>query len=170
MSKIKLLILDVDGTLTDGKIHCSAKGELFKSFDIKDGFVLRHMMPKAGIVPVVITGRHSDIVDVRMSELDIAEIYQGVFDKTSKLKEIVNSHAIELSECAYIGDDLNDYAAMAMCGFKACPANAISEVKAICDYISPFNGGSGAVRDICEHILRNEEKYVGLLKIYGIEV
>ncbi len=166
---IKLLLLDVDGTLTDGKINISANGEMFKSFDIKDGFALYGLMPKAGITPVIITGRESKITEFRCRELGIFEFYQGVSDKLTKIIEITSQHNCDLGECAYIGDDINDYAAMSLCGFRACPINAIDEIKSMADYVSSLPAGFGAVRDICDYILRMQGKYADVYKSYGLE-
>jgi len=84
------------------------------------------------------------------------------------MKALFSERKIEPVQCAYIGDDLNDYAAMKLCGFKACPADAVVEIRKLCDYVSPYSGGHGAVRDICEHILRREGIYGKLLEYYGI--
>ena len=154
MTPIKFLILDVDGTLTDSKIHIGEKGELFKSFDVKDGFAISQMLPLANITPIILTGRTSVIVENRMHELKVKWINQGVSDKARILKEIAAEKKLLLSECAYVGDDLNDFKAMELCGMKACPSDAVDDIKSICDYISPFKSGQGAVRDICEYILK----------------
>jgi len=84
------------------------------------------------------------------------------------LKTLFSERNIEPGQCAYIGDDLNDYAAMKLCGFKACPADAVVEIRELCDYVSPYSGGYGAVRDICEYILKQEGKYNELLAFYGV--
>lgn len=146
--------MDVDGTLTDGKINISASGELFKSFDAKDGYAIHEMLPLFGITPVIITGRVSDIVKYRAAELGIAGVYQGVTDKVSKLKEITG----DLSLVAYIGDDLNDIDCMrevkASGGLVGCPNDAAKEVIALSDFVSDKNGGNGAVREFAEWITK----------------
>lgn len=163
---IKLLILDVDGTLTDGKIHIGEHGEFFKSFHVKDGFAINQILPSVHIIPVILTGRQSAIVENRMRELNVKNIYQGVSDKAAMLKVILAELHIELQECAYIGDDLNDLKAMKLCGFKACPLDAVHEIKSICDYISPFRAGQGAVRDISEVILKKNGQWEIFLNQY----
>ena len=155
---IKLLILDVDGTLTDGKIYMSDTGEAFKAFSIKDGYIIKHILPKYGITPVVITGRYSKIVENRCKEIDILHCYQNCTNKIEKLKEVADSFGLSsdgkkrYKEIAYIGDDLNDLEAMSLCSFVGCPCNACKEVKAASDYVSPYEGGHGAVRDILEYM------------------
>lgn len=117
---IKMLVMDVDGTLTDGRLYIGAKGELMKSFDVKDGYAIAQLK-KNGIEPVIITGRKSDIVLMRAKELKITELYQGIEDKLSKLQEILLKRKILPEEVAYIGDDLNDIQCMKYCGLSGCP-------------------------------------------------
>lgn len=152
--KIKLLVMDVDGTLTDGQIYVAADGEFIKSFDVKDGYAIAHMLPRADIVPVIITGRSSKIVSQRASELGIRELHQGVSDKLEKLTEIANKYSASKDEIAYIGDDLNDLPCIKCCGFSACPADAVPEVKTAVNYVCVHNGGRGAVREFVEHIIK----------------
>lgn len=160
MSAIKLLMMDVDGTLTDGKIYMSAQGELFKVFDIKDGCGIHDLLPKAGIVPVVITARKSAIVENRCRELGIEHCYQGSRDKAAKLKEIAEQFGLSpdengiYQEVAYAGDDIIDIPCMRLCGTVGCPADAAEEVKKIASFVSTKRGGDGAVREFIEWILR----------------
>ena len=121
---IKLLIMDVDGTLTNGMIYMSPSGEAMKAFNIKDGYAIAHILPKMGVIPVIITGRKSLIVENRAKELGIAELHQGVADKLAKLKAVAEKYHVTPDEIAYIGDDLNDLDCMKYCGFSACPADA----------------------------------------------
>lgn len=106
--KIKLLVMDVDGTLTDGRIYVGAQGEVMKAFDVRDGYAIAHVLPVHGIVPVIITGRSSEIVVQRAKELKITELYQGVSDKLAKLQKAAAKYGATPEEIAYIGDDLND--------------------------------------------------------------
>lgn len=142
--------MDVDGTLTDGTIYMAPSGELCKAFNIKDGYGIHDILIPFGIIPVIITGRSSNIVLKRCKELGIKEIYQGVSNKIEKLREVTSN----LSCVAYIGDDLNDLPCMSEVkkegGLVGCPHDAIDKVKAICDFISIYNGGNGAVRDFIE--------------------
>lgn len=155
--RIKYFVMDVDGTLTDGKIYMGAEGEVFKAFDIKDGCGIHNILLPSGIVPVIITGRSSRILENRCRELGISEVYQGVEKKTEKLKEILLKNGCEYHQAAYIGDDINDLSCMEMIksagGMVGCPADAAKEVKEIADFISSRCGGCGAVREFIEWVL-----------------
>lgn len=150
---IKYLIMDVDGTLTDGKIYMSDAGEIMKTFNIKDGCGIHDILIPAGIIPVIITGRSSQIVLNRCKELGITEVHQGIKNKIQKLLQITNN----LSTVAYIGDDINDLSCIesikAAGGLVGCPADAVEKVKNIADFISGKNGGNGAVRDFIEWVV-----------------
>lgn len=152
---IKYLVMDVDGTLTDGKIYISSAGELCKAFNIKDGCGIHDILIPVGIIPVIITGRVSEIVLNRCRELEILNVFQGVNNKIEKLYEITT----DLSTVAYIGDDINDLSCMAPVksagGLIGCPADAVKKVKEIADYIAPHNGGDGAVRDFIEWLVHH---------------
>lgn len=150
---IKYLIMDVDGTLTDGKIYMSPSGEAMKAFNIKDGYGIHDMLIPYGITPVIITGRCSDILLNRCKELGITEIHQGIKDKVQVLHQITD----DLSSVAYIGDDLNDLPCMEVVkqsgGLVGCPYDAVDKIKAIADNASQHNGGDGAVRDFIEWLI-----------------
>ena len=156
MENIKLFVMDVDGTLTDGKIHIGPNGEVMKSFNVKDGYGIAQILPKHGVIPVIITGRESEIVKYRAKELGITRLYQGVSDKISILKEIANELQIESQQIAYIGDDLNDLECIHFSGITACPNDSISKVLSEVDYISSENGGCGAVRDFIDYLFDDE--------------
>jgi 3-deoxy-D-manno-octulosonate 8-phosphate phosphatase (KDO 8-P phosphatase) len=155
--------MDVDGTLTDGKIYMGENGELFKAFNIKDGCGIKEILPLYGIIPVIITARESCMLENRCHELDITELYQGVRDKFNKLGKILERYSINdgkrysLTDCAYIGDDILDIQCMQPIreagGIVGCPKDAAKSVKEISDYISECNGGEGAVRDFIEFII-----------------
>lgn len=147
---IKLLVMDVDGTLTDGRIYIGAQGEVMKAFDVRDGYAIVHILPQLGITPVIITGRSSAIVEQRAKELKITELYQGVADKLAKLKEVAVKFGASADEIAYIGDDLNDLNCIRYCGMTACPADAISDVRNAVEYACKYTGGRGAVREFIE--------------------
>ena len=154
--KIKLLVMDVDGTLTDGRIYIGADGEVMKAFDVRDGYGIKHILPRHGVVPVIITGRRSAIVERRCAELDITELHQGVGDKLAKLRELAEKYGLTSGEIAYIGDDVNDIACMRYAGFSACPADALDEVRSYADYVCRFSGGRGAVRELVDRITADE--------------
>ena len=150
---IKLLVTDVDGTLTNGQIVYNNKGEESKSFNVKDGLGLKELAPKHHIICAVITGRKSLIVELRCKELNILHLYQNITDKAHCLIRLTEELNISLNDVAYIGDDINDLDAMSLCGFKACPYDAVDVIKNISDYISPIKGGYGAVRDCIDFII-----------------
>lgn len=158
MSKIRFLVMDVDGTLTDGKIYMGEKGELMKAFNIKDGCGIHDLLPKANIMPLIITGRTSLIVENRCKEIGIIHLFQGVSDKVLQLQKFLADYNGALSEVAYIGDDLNDLACMSIIkdngGIIGAPNNACQQVKDISDYISANVGGDGAVRDFIEFLVK----------------
>lgn len=154
-TKIKFFIMDVDGTLTDGKIYMGNDGELCKAFCIKDGCGIHDILIPAGIRPIIITGRKSRILENRCKEIGIKELYQGVANKIEKLDEILDGEGYDT--VAYIGDDLNDLSCMEPIhnagGLVGCPADAAKEVTAIADFVSHKNGGDGAVREFIEWIV-----------------
>ena len=156
MNKIKLFVMDVDGTLTDGKIYMGEKGEIMKALDVRDGYGIAHILPKLGIIPVIITGRESQIVASRAAELGITEVFQGVSDKPETLKQITKKYKCNSENIAYIGDDLNDLLCIEYCALTACPANAYWKVKKAVSYLCKSNGGCGAVREFIDFI---EEQY-----------
>ena len=162
MKEIKLLFMDVDGTLTDGKIYIAEDGEFCKAFDIKDGYGIHDILPRHKIIPVVITARESEIVTKRCKELDVFEVYQNCRDKRQKMIEIACKYGITLNEnnileqTAYIGDDMLDLQCMTIAQYIGCPADAVEEVKAVADFISHKNGGKGAVREFIEWLCANQ--------------
>ena len=150
--KIKMLVMDVDGTLTDGCIYMGPDGEAMKAFNCQDGYGIARILPKMGIVPVIITGRTSRILENRAAELKIRHLYQKVADKLSLLKSLAEEMGITREEIAYIGDDLNDLECMQYCGFSACPSDAVSGVVGAVDYVCSRNGGRGAVRELIDFL------------------
>ena len=167
MAKVKFLVLDVDGTLTDGKIYMGQDGELAKAFNVKDGCGILLELPLYDIVPVIITARESQILERRCSELNITELHQGVKDKLEKLTSIVNKYDSSLNAVAYAGDDLPDIPCMEAIrrsgGTVLCPSDAIPEIKALSNYVSSYKAGEGAVRDMIKYLARringtNEQK------------
>lgn len=157
--KIKYLIMDVDGTLTDGKIYMGSDNEVFKAFNVKDGYGIYNILRTSGIIPVVLTGRTSKIVENRCEELKIQYMYQGISNKLDKLIELVDEWNCSFDNIAYIGDDINDIYCMKKVkrygGVVACPADSVSEILLLSDFISSKNGGEGAVREFIEWLIKN---------------
>lgn len=151
---IKLLAMDVDGTMTDGKIYIGCSGELVKAFQVKDGQGIA-LLRNAGILTAVITARESEIVRRRAEELHIDEVWQGVSDKQAILRQLCEKYGLEAGESAYIGDDIGDLPALNFVGLSFCPADAVPEVRKAVKVILPSKGGNGAIRDAAEWILSN---------------
>ncbi len=151
-AQIKLLVLDVDGVLTDGRITINDRGEETKSFDVKDGLGLK-MLSAQGIDIVILTGRQSGVVGHRASELGIKAVYQGVEDKRDTLRRLIRQKGMTRSAVCAIGDDLPDLAMFEESGLCIAVSDAVSEVRRQADYITRKRGGFGAVREACDWIL-----------------
>ena len=151
--KIKYLVIDVDGTMTDGGIYYDEHGNETKKFCTKDaaGFFAAHQV---GTKIMILTGRECMATTRRMAEMNVEYLCQNVKDKVSFLKNFMEENNIRKEEVGYIGDDLNDLSPMKICGFVGCPADACEEVRKIADYVSTVKGGYGAVRDVIEHLLK----------------
>ena len=160
---IKLVLLDVDGTLTDGGIYRGNNGEELKRFNVKDGYVIVNAQ-KLGIEFGIITGRKSELVEIRSNELKIKYLYQGISEKTVILEGIIQKTGLKKEEIAYMGDDLNDILIMKQSGLTGAPKDAADEVIQIVDFVSGKNGGSGAVREFVEYILKKDGKWETFLK------
>jgi 3-deoxy-D-manno-octulosonate 8-phosphate phosphatase (KDO 8-P phosphatase) len=151
-TRVRLLALDVDGVLTDGLLYYGNNGEELKAFNIKDGLGIK-LLQKAGVKVAIITGRQSDIVSRRARELGIDDVVQGREDKHQALLELCQRHQLSMQECAYMGDDLPDLAAIVAAGLGMTVANASAAVRDAADWCSVYDGGRGAVREACEFIL-----------------
>lgn len=162
---VKLIVFDIDGTLTDGKITYDSSGVEVKSFNVKDGLAIAQA-GRFGVEVCFLTGRKSKMVTRRAKDLKVAHVYQGVSKKLNKLKTLCEELGIELDEVGYVGDDLNDLLVMQNVGFSACPKDAVHEVKAASNYISEFNGGNGVARDILEKILKVDGHWDEVVKNY----
>lgn len=152
MNSIKMFIMDVDGTLTDGRIILGSDGTEYKNFNVKDGMGIK-ILQEYGVVPVIITGRNSKIVVNRCKELGIQELHQGIVDKRSVLMKLAEKYDITLNEIAYIGDDINDFEAMRLCGRRFAVGDAVSSIKKIATDVMALNGGNGAVREAVDILL-----------------
>jgi len=148
----KLIILDVDGCLTDGSIYLDANGNETKRFNIKDGLAIATWM-RLGFEIVIITGRTSGSLEARCKELGIDNLHQGVKDKGAKLSEVLTGLGISLEETAAMGDDWNDLPVLERVGFSMCPADAVREVQVAANLVCKAPGGHGAVREAIEHLI-----------------
>ena len=155
---IKLILLDVDGTLTDGGIYLGNSGEELKKFNVKDGYAIVNSQ-KVGIEFGIITGAESELLKNRAKKLKIKYLYQGISEKTLVLKEIMKNLNLKKEEIAYMGDDLNDIKIMKKVGFSGTPLDGVNEAKIIADFVSTKNGGEGAVREFIETILKKDKLF-----------
>ena len=153
---IKLIVLDVDGTLTNGQITYTNSGDELKSFDVSDGLALATWTKKLGLKAAIITGRTSLIVQKRAKDLQIQHLYQGIHNKDEVLQEILDEEGISLHEVAAIGDDLNDYKMLKKVGLSFTPRNGSSYLKEFVNVICTKEGGSGAVREMIEYIIKED--------------
>jgi len=158
LKDITTLIFDVDGVLTTGDIIASNTGEFLRTFNIKDGYALQ-LAVKKGYHVCIISGGSGAAMQKRFEALGIQNIYLGVSDKVMVFNEILNQHRLTPAEVMYMGDDIPDYNIMKLVGLPTCPADAVEEIKALSTYISPYNGGRTAVRDIIEKILKIQGKW-----------
>jgi len=163
--KIKLLILDVDGVLTDGGIYFTSNGDEIKRFNVQDGSGIR-LMFHAEIPVAIITGRTSELVARRCADLGIEDVYQGALDKRIPYEELREKHSLSNDEICCIGDDLHDLPMLTRCGFPVAVANARDEVKEVARYVTQASGGDGAVREAIEKILRAQNLWDNLLNEY----
>ena len=168
-AKIKLVALDMDGTLTDGSINIGAEGELFKRFNAKDGLGITAAR-RHGLRISVITGRSGPIIQRRTEELGIAEdVMSGISAKKQALLALADKYNISLAEIAFMGDDLNDLPALLAAGLSAAPADAAEDIRQRVSYITPHNGGQGAVRDLLELILKARGIWDAIIEEYTKE-
>jgi 3-deoxy-D-manno-octulosonate 8-phosphate phosphatase (KDO 8-P phosphatase) len=163
--KIQLLVLDVDGVLSDGRLYFSNSGEEIKNFHIQDGLGIK-LLARGGVETAIITGRSSAIVARRAEQLGIRHVMQGREDKLAALQELCATLTLDMGAIAYMGDDLPDLAAIRRAGLGLTVANANTVVRDHADWISQYNGGDGAVREACELILDAQGKLQTLLDEY----
>jgi len=165
LSRIKLLLLDVDGVMTDGRIIYLNDGGEAKAFDVKDGHGLK-LIQRAGIQVGIITGRQSGIVTRRAAELGIELVYQGAKDKMQPFMEILEKLGLKASEVAYVGDDLVDLPVMRLVGFSVTVADASDDIKPYVDLVTSRPGGRGAVREVCDFLLKQSSLWTSVTSRY----
>ncbi len=164
-SKIKLLILDVDGVLTDNRLYYSNDGNELKTFYTRDGHGMV-MLRKSGVDMAIITGRESQLVAKRAQDLKIAHLYQGVPDKLPSFQNLMDKLDISSDQVAYIGDDILDLPILMRVGLSITPADGEDEVKSRVDYVSPHRGGNGVVREICEMLMKSQDTWQQHMDFY----
>jgi 3-deoxy-D-manno-octulosonate 8-phosphate phosphatase (KDO 8-P phosphatase) len=159
---IRLLALDVDGVLSDGRVIYASDGSELKAFNIKDGLGIK-LLQRAGITVAIITGRRSAVVGRRATELGITELIEGREDKLAALRELCERLGLTLAECAYMGDDLPDLGAIRAAGLGLTVADAVAEVRTAANWCSAASGGAGAVREACEWLLRQRGEWPAII-------
>jgi len=165
LSRIKMLLLDVDGVLTDGRVIINDSGEETKAFDVRDGHGLK-LLQRAGLEVGIITGRSSRVVAHRMGELGIELVYQGVKNKREPFDEILDRFQLSPQQVAYVGDDVVDLPILRRVGFAATVADACPDLFDLVDFVSSRPGGRGAVREICEMLLKAQGRWAELTRRY----
>ena len=165
ISHLPIVIFDVDGVLTNGQIIYDNQGNELKAFDVKDGHGLK-LLQRAGIKIGIITGRSSDVVRLRAKELGIEILYQGALRKLEPYLEILSEQGLTDDQVAYVGDDVIDLPILRRVGFSATVADAVPEVPPLVDYVASRPGGRGAVREICDLLLRASGQWDELTKKY----
>lgn len=164
-AKIKLLILDVDGVLTNGQIMINDRGEEIKCFNVKDGQGLR-LLTKAGIDVVIISGRRSGAVEHRAEDLGIKEVHLGVSHKEPLCKNLIQQKKLNKDQVCCIGDDLPDLSMFNQAGFTVAVADAVVEVREAADLVTKNRGGNGAIREVCEWILKAQKRWPDLISLF----
>lgn len=150
---VRLMAFDIDGVMTDGRLYFTAAGEEMKAYHSRDGLGLK-MLQGAGVQLAIITGRTAKVVELRAQNLGITHLKQGIEDKRSALAELAGELGLELAQCGYMGDDVVDLPVLRACGFSASVPDGDGRVRAMVDYVTDAPAGAGAVREVCEFLLR----------------
>jgi len=168
LRKIKLLIMDVDGVMTDGRIIMDDEGREIKNFNVRDGHGIK-LLQRYGIKVALLTGRQSNVVKHRAKDLEIKDVYQKVYNKKEVFDKILKKHKISADEAAFIGDDIIDIPVLKRVGFSVAVADAMEIVKKSVHYVSQNKGGNGAVREVCEMILHAQGKWPEIASRYELD-
>jgi 3-deoxy-D-manno-octulosonate 8-phosphate phosphatase (KDO 8-P phosphatase) len=164
-ARVKLMIFDVDGVLTDGGLHFGAEGELIKRFNVLDGLGIK-LLQQSGVATAIISARQSPIVLRRASDLGISHVQQGVHDKAAAFAQLLQQTALSAAECGFVGDDVIDLPILLQVGFAASVPHGHPEVTSRVHYVSRAAGGHGAAREICDFVLRAQGKYDAAMAPY----
>ena len=158
LTRIKTLLFDVDGVLTNGQVFLMESGEIVRNMNSKDGFALR-LAAKQGYRIAIITAGNSQMVKKTLESFGVQDVFLSQHDKLKCYKDFINEHDLKEEEIVYMGDDLPDYDVMKRVGIAACPNNSAHEIKEISIYISNRNGGEACVRDIIEQVMRSQDTW-----------
>lgn len=164
-ARIRLMIFDVDGILTDGSLHYGPDGEVVKSFNVLDGHGIK-LLQQAGIATAIISARQSATVAKRAADLGIRHLFQGVHDKRAAFEQLLTHTGITAEQAGFVGDDVIDLPILLRVGFAASVPNAHAEVLKRVHYVTQAVGGRGAARELCDFILRSQGKYEAVLAPY----
>jgi 3-deoxy-D-manno-octulosonate 8-phosphate phosphatase (KDO 8-P phosphatase) len=164
---IRLLVLDVDGVMTDGRIIMDDAGREIKNFDVRDGHGIKVLM-RYGIDVIIVTGRRSAVVEHRARDLGISEVHQGVTNKVEISDAILSNRSLNYEQIAFVGDDIVDIPLLRRVGFSAAVADALEDVRKCADYVTVRKGGRGAVREVCEVILKAKGEWTDVAKRYEL--
>jgi 3-deoxy-D-manno-octulosonate 8-phosphate phosphatase (KDO 8-P phosphatase) len=164
-ARVRLMIFDVDGILTDGSLHYGPEGEMIKTFNVLDGHGIK-LLQASGVAAAIISARKSDIVARRAADLGILHLRQGVHDKQAAFEQLLAQTGIEAAACGFIGDDVIDLPVLLRAGFAASVPGGHPEVRARVHYITHAAGGRGAVRELCDFLLRAQGNYETALAPY----
>jgi 3-deoxy-D-manno-octulosonate 8-phosphate phosphatase (KDO 8-P phosphatase) len=164
-AKVRLMIFDVDGILTDGSLHYGPQGELFKTFNVLDGHGIK-LLQQAGVAAAIISARQSDIVTRRASDLGVKHVFQGAHDKRVAFRQLLEQTATPADACGFVGDDVIDLPILLQVGFAASVPNGHPEVRCRVHYVTQAAGGRGAARELCDFILRAQGHYEAAIAPY----
>ncbi|HEX7647680.1 MAG TPA: HAD family hydrolase [Noviherbaspirillum sp.] len=164
-ARIRLMIFDVDGILTDGSLHYGPDGEMIKTFNVLDGHGIK-LLQQAGIATAIISARQSALVARRASDLGIRHLFQGVHDKRAAFDQLLAHTGIAAEEAGFVGDDVIDLPILLRVGFAASVPNGHAEVRSRVHYVTQASGGGGAARELCDFILRAQGKYEAAMAPY----
>jgi len=158
-SNISTFIFDVDGVLTDGSVQSYANGEHSRTFFIKDGYAIEKAL-QAGYNVIIISGGFEDSVHKRLTFLGLKDIFLGIKDKIEVFNRLLVEKGIDTSQILYMGDDIPDMKVLKLVGLPTCPNDAVDDIKEVCKYVSSYNGGRGAVRDVIEKTMKTQGKWL----------
>lgn len=166
LTKIKACVFDVDGVLSHMTMALGSDGLPSRTGNVKDGYAIQQAM-KVGLRIAIITGARVPLIKDRYVQMGVEDVYLGAVYKIDAFEEFLLSNALQADEVLYMGDDIPDYEVLKACGLPCCPADAAPEVKAICNYISPLNGGEGCARDVIEQILKSKGLWMNNAEAFG---
>ena len=155
---IKTFVFDVDGVLTDGTLLIAENNLMLRTMNVKDGYALQLAVKKNYLI-IIISGGNSAEVKKRLNNLGVENVFMKVENKLEKLQQLIHQHQLQKEEILFMGDDVPDIEVMQRCGLTACPSDAVSEIKNISQYVSPFAGGKGCVRDVIEKVLKLQNNW-----------